>query len=803
MDFSSRRVPSATVDDGASIRSRTYHDSTHRLRPAESHFSLREQFAATRREYEFGFDDGSSVLAQSTLASEAAQVDDLHDIVTVESNSRTFPDSRLVYRDCYELFCLPSGPSLSPEQVQEAARRLNRLLAVDTQPPQLQSAAAFYLGLVQAAYVTLIDPSRRLGYDLSRLEEACSDWDSEEETVGEVELANSGSSSTYKSRLHDQYLLLTQRESRATSDLGLRIDACSQRHGAGLAVLDLCLRKSATVSVPALRWPIERTVYMLRGLTQAPGSETTSPLRLADPSVTISGLAHGLLDEPFKLASLSTNRYQPPGPPIHGPRRMEQLLASRFLPVLSLNVREEVSWQPAAHREPLPDLVVEQEVEILPQLCAITRIGRSINLLGSGCPLNVEVSAHKLLTRRNDLLPSLGLAVHQRVGAGTAYILMDGGDWNLRISRKCREVFEFSKISRGVVPVLDAFWNPPTCEIGYAFCRHDLGMQPGQAFTKPSERGLSSLDCDLDENKPSSWTISGGLTQGNAAAYLRYSRHLFSPPTSRPSSLGRHNETGFRAEAELAGTTHRDFVLAFRALKCIGRFSKAGVEIGLSPSNLHLSLYWSRLGQRISLPILVAAPHQSSLTTIITRVLFLSTVLPFTALSAWELYRHSQRHRAAAKTLTTTTTTTGAEYQENNEKVQAYVARRRAEADELTVILATGVELRQRAERGRGGLVIVSAKYGVRDAPPEEVADVTIAVAALVDNHDDDDDDDDDHDDGGEGARLVIPKEVRKSRLLGFWDPAPGRTKVLRVRYLWRGREGEVEVCGRDELRLP
>jgi DnaJ family protein C protein 11 len=69
---------------------------------------------------------------------------------------------------------------------------------------------------------------------------------------------------------------------------------------------------------------------------------------------------------------------------------------------------------------------------------------------------------------------------------------------------------------------------------------------------------------------------------------------------------------------------------------------------------------------------------------------------------------------------------------------------------------------------------------------------VTIAVAALVGDHDEDD-----------GGRLVIPAGLRKSRLLGFWDPAPGRTKVLRVRYLWRGEEREVEVCGREELRLP
>jgi DnaJ family protein C protein 11 len=83
-------------------------------------------------------------------------------------------------------------------------------------------------------------------------------------------------------------------------------------------------------------------------------------------------------------------------------------------------------------------------------------------------------------------------------------------------------------------------------------------------------------------------------------------------------------------------------------------------------------------------------------------------------------------------------------------------------------------------------LVILSAKYSVSGAPPDEIADVTVAVAALV-----------------AGGQLLIPKGLRKSHLLGFWDPAPLTTKVLLVRYLYQGKENSVEVSGRDELRLP
>jgi DnaJ family protein C protein 11 len=162
-------------------------------------------------------------------------------------------------------------------------------------------------------------------------------------------------------------------------------------------------------------------------------------------------------------------------------------------------------------------------------------------------------------------------------------------------------------------------------------------------------------------------------------------------------------------------------------------------------------------------------------------------------------------------------------------RIQAHITAHRAEADALTAVLATGVEARQERARRAGGLVIVSGKFGERGAVGEEVADVSVALAALVvgfDGKEDRDGSDGEGGEGGEGGggdwgedgtdgeggglkrqgqggRLVIPAGVRKGRLLGFWDPAPGRRKVLRVVYLWRGREAVVEVEGREELRLP
>ncbi|KAK3899447.1 hypothetical protein C8A05DRAFT_18119 [Staphylotrichum tortipilum] len=806
MDRRSRRAPSAAVDDGTGRSRVGLQPSNRSVRSATSRFSLRDQWAATRQEYEFGFDDASSIVERFTEVSAVPQAD--NDVVAVGEGSVVFvpdpsptPGSEAGYRDCYELLCLPRGAALSPEQVHAAARRLIQVLAVDKQSSRLRASAAFYLGLTQAAFETLVEPSRRLGYDLSGA------GDADDSDIDEVDLEEAGivEGRTYESKLQDQYALFTQRESRATTDVGLRVapaslltsQQASQGQGSGLGIVDFSLRKSTTAPVPALRVPFEKAVAFFRNLAKQRGLrlDALQAAQLSDPTLTVTGATHGLLDEPFKIAPLLLDRYQPPGPSLHGARRMEQLLASRFLPVLDFNLRQEIFWRKEARSRALPDLIIEQEVGLLPQPSTTTRIGHSIVRKGNAEPVHVEVLAQKFLGPRGGVAPSLGLAVHQKVRHGSMFLLADAGDWNLRTPRECREISKFSQLSGAVSPMLDVFRNPPTLEVGYAFGGRDLGMQSGQALTKPFERrGLARLGHDLDENKPASWTVSTGLTPGNSATYLRYGRDFFTTipgktttptPTNGSTPLARATHdpktAGFRAEVELSTTsTRRDFFLSLRALKYLTRSTKAGLELGLSPSNLHLSLHLSRLGTRFSLPLLITPQPLRSL-----KLLFVTTVLPFTLLAAWELRRALQRVAAVASA---TKSVPAIERRERHRRES--IARRRAEADELTAVLATGVEPRQAAQKKRGGLVIQSAKYGVRGAPPEEVADVTIAVAALVD---------------GEG-RLVIPEGVRKGRLLGFWDPAPGveaGRKVLRVGYLWRGEERVVEVVGRGEVRLP
>ncbi|KAM7222905.1 hypothetical protein V8F06_001803 [Rhypophila decipiens] len=806
----------------------------------ESRFSLREQFSTTRREIDFGFDDSSSIYERSILASEADVENELEDAVVVNEGSSFMPPpprpshNPPIQRSHYELLCLPNDPSLTPNDIRRAFHRVVQNLCVDRQPQRLQLAAASYLGQVQIAFETLIEPYKRAEYDLSLAEKP----KNHSESSTSVQDA-----AAYQASLLEQYVLLGPGGPgglRTTTDLGMRVDARSM-------TLDL--------------QPTNREVHRV------------------NPTLTITGSTHGLLDEPFKLASVLRDGYQPPGPSIHGRRRLEQLLFSRFLPGLHMTARQELFTDKG---NSTPYFVLEQELQILPFPSVTLRAGHSLVIPDNPTePLNIEVSVQKPLIPSSSssslaaaTSPTIGLALDKKLGPGTAFLVVDGGNswpWTSTTTgdMECRQLSRFSQMTSSPSTgrfiqkmnsqnTVNLFQNAPTVEIGYAFGQHAnvMGLRSGsdRAFTRPSERGLRGLDGDFSldgchdgstANSPNSgsWTVSTGLTFGTVAGYLRYGKDSLtssssstitassssssqdSSPTSLNTSCTKRSyapikKTGFRTEIELSATTTSstvlprisafrkgggggsDILLAFRTLKYIGRFTKIGLELALTTNNLHLSIYWSRLGQRISIPFLLVAGGGGARSS--SKLVFWTSVLPFTALAIWDGFLKPFWRSRSEKLKREQQDYLRELEEKQRDFMRGELLRRRAQAaDELTVILATGVEGRQRGERQRGGLVIFSAKYGVlsgglgqqpqqQEEEENEIADVTVAVAAIVD----------------EEGRLNIPAGLDKGRLLGFWDPAAPtwslrRDKTLWIKYLYRGKESVVEVGEGEAVCLP
>ena len=160
------------------------------------------------------------------------------------------------------------------------------------------------------------------------------------------------------------------------------------------------------------------------------------------------------------------------------------------------------------------------------------------------------------------------------------------------------------------------------------------------------------------------------------------------------------------------------------------------------------------------------------------QTIVLSALVPCAAYTALHhLYLAPRKRSRAARRM--------AELMEENQEL---IDQMKQEAADAVQLLAPTVERRREDEIKADGLVIVDAQYGAlssfsskgmdpkksRTANPDHI-DVKIALQALV------------HE-----SQLMIPAGRSKAGLLGFYDPALGSKKRLRVRYLYRGRLHEV-----------
>lgn len=556
--------------------------------------------------------------------------------------------------------------------------------------------------------------------------------------------------------------------------------------------------------------------------------------------------------------------------------------------------------------EVLPRLAVTARVaQTLKLPAAVQKLERGVFGRPSDEPVHVEAMVQSgesslfsgLPSSSSPSLPRFGLGLSRRVGndnGGNIFLCADSGNawWS-------------SSSSSAATASLFTPFIPPMVEVGYSMSPHELGLHAGRPLTGAADRGLKGVDIDIDtlgsvttyatdRRNPVSphgtWTVSAATTgYGAMAAYLRYGRTVFltplwrRPPATAAAANSRRGrrqrqspQRAVRVEAELCAADRffSDGYLAVRALAPVRWWGlrngwtsnattsfrsstpasttppKLGLEVALSAGsgNVHVSLYWSRLGQRIKLPFLLL-PSPAANQSTAAKLFVWAAIVPMAVMAVREVARvywraaakqwKTSRSKARAKKRGLTGATAAADYEAEgageadfvfDEEEEQAITRHRAEADELTMILASAVDaqrvlerqMRQRADNHgsdihddahrRNELVIISAKYGVALAddpddldsgharhdsatsglghgistasppvtamasrngwaPDYEVADVTAAVSALIVT-------------GGSGTDatdsdyLFIPAGLQKGRLLGFWDPAPNyRTK--------------------------
>ncbi|KAK6935181.1 DnaJ-like protein C11, C-terminal [Dillenia turbinata] len=135
---------------------------------------------------------------------------------------------------------------------------------------------------------------------------------------------------------------------------------------------------------------------------------------------------------------------------------------------------------------------------------------------------------------------------------------------------------------------------------------------------------------------------------------------------------------------------------------------------------------------------------------------------------------------------------------ENMEKSAAQVQEARAKAEKAQKLLQNVANRKRNRQEETGGLVIIKALYGNRkalrqkdeskkedDKLSSQVVDVTLPLNFLV----------------NDSGQLKLHEGVKKSGIMGFFDPCPGEPKELHVEYTYGSNRYMVVIDDYAELR--
>lgn len=276
------------------------------------------------------------------------------------------------------------------------------------------------------------------------------------------------------------------------------------------------------------------------------------------------------------------------------------------------------------------------------------------------------------------------------------------------------------------------------------------------------------------------WKLAGWGEHGDAASYIiGWTRNsVAQDPTGytvelitglRVLGIAADYNTLFKTSdirLKLGGSaTTSGLAATIIANRKVTQHSRLGAHVTVNGQNLVLRLTFSRLGQTFKLPVWIGDGLQ------LEPILY-GLVVPLGCLIAYE-FTVVQPRRQARKIKQTA---------QKEHLLKDKLLERQRVAKESVDLMSEAVIRKQAHARAHGGLYISEATYGT----DTDRIDVSIALAAQVN-----------------GDQLVLAKGQRKSALLGFWNPAYGKKKTLKVNYAYRDRLHAIEVGDLEGLAIP
>ncbi|KAJ1995986.1 hypothetical protein GGI25_000526 [Coemansia spiralis] len=327
----------------------------------------------------------------------------------------------------------------------------------------------------------------------------------------------------------------------------------------------------------------------------------------------------------------------------------------------------------------------------------------------------------------------------------------------------------------------------------------------------PSNMSLG-LTRTIDTNRKYGMEVSASLRQSSLCAFYEYGldKHFSisgraavvgagASPTDNPyySIDGAEDEALTLDKLSIGIQGLSDISASIDVVNEVSSWTKVGWEVGFSlRSGITVNLYLTRLGHRISLPVLLTPLLEID-------VALYATAIPLALVFGIHYGVTKVRRRKLIQE----------RLNELKEEQRHELFQQKRRAKEAMRLMADVVERSRKSARSSDGLVIESALYG--DLPfgiaaqntnslyaaldhaqasrsalsatdEQRACDVTLALHALVNNN-----------------QLVIAGGGSKRFLPGFYDPAFGVKKLLFVQYRFKGKLHEVIVKDDQALAIP
>jgi DnaJ family protein C protein 11 len=817
------------------------------LQSQASSFSLHEQFATSRREFEF--DEDEEVLEPAPLiTSPYGDENDENDLDSDKEGSSDIGDEttrKLLQAnedsyDYYTLLGLPREPPPTVAEIRAAYHRLSLAFHPDKHPQYLKASAQKYFTRLQRAYETLIEPRKRVIYDLEGEEGVQNEY----KNGGAMGQGGEGERQIgVKSMGADEFRrwfmgVLLERERRSIAELVGSTGTCkvvlnaehlfsdSQRvrlfrpeEAANveikvpaplIAAQALQFRQGFSVPLPGLgrllRSRLPSWKEIIRGeqyidndgehkVGRSSWEESVGP---SIPKLTFSAGIYGQMAETVLMRRPDDDQPKELIPPLF---RWYTLHSDK----IQVSARLDHSFTDARDRKGTTSITslmngVDLDVTagILPRRSLNIGLGRLFTLVEDTTPFYFHFRT--LFNSSLDFKPPvLDLRVSRSFGGSHfGYCRWSSGDFGWPA---------LAFMSR-MIPMTFAeapLWLPQGLSMSNMTIGYFRIEDGSQMIHTDDEDGMHVLDADdrnpeklsgskVTSNKPS-WHITVDSSPYNASMSMTWGRDLFSRAAEHPvrSRIRKSGEAvarsrdfnvpssrGVRFEIEGGMGLNLSLSGTVRGVRRIGDFTSIGIGVGLNPERgLFISLSWSRLGQNIVIPVILLSADELDF-----KSLLLAVAVPWVTYTAVEFGILRPRLQRKRQKLV----------EKTRKELRETVSRRKVEAEQVTVLMRPLVEHRQALEREEGGLVILRAEYGVQAVPsesktnwrPGEVVDVTVPLAALVNE-----------------SQLSLPRGLDKAQIIGFWDPSPLRKKLLVVDYLFGGKRHHVKSAHHDALSLP